>query len=182
MTAWLFPGQGSQYKGMGEELFQKFAPILQQTDELLGYSIQSLCLEDPDKRLNQTQFTQPALYTVNALYTLQQRMDGAMEPRFVAGHSLGEYNALFAAGVVDFTTGLQLVKKRGELMGKVKGSGMAAVMSSGDVVQSLLQEYQLFDLDIANYNSPKQTVIAGTNSSLERAKQIFAEKKSWRYS
>jgi trans-AT polyketide synthase/acyltransferase/oxidoreductase domain-containing protein len=178
MTVFVFPGQGSQFKGMGAGLFEQFPDIVQQADALLGYSIKTLCLEDPQQRLNQTQYTQPALYTVNALYTLQQRMNNEQRPSFVAGHSLGEYNALLAAGVIDFITGLTLVKKRGELMAKMDNGGMAAVLASGEVTQALLKKHQLVELDIANFNSPKQTVISGSKTAIENAKNIFTQQEN----
>src|SRR5947207_2032128 len=94
----LFPGQGSQSKGMGSGLFDRYAGWTVQADEILGYSIRELCVEDPRGELVRTAFTQPALYVVNAL-TYRARQDaGGATPAFVAGHSLGEYNALLAAG------------------------------------------------------------------------------------
>src|SRR6516162_2607290 len=128
MTAFLFPGQGSQRKGMGSTLFEEFQEVTARADEILGYSIKELCLHDPHQQLGQTQFTQPALYVVNALSYLKKMKDGSKVPTYLAGHSLGEYNALFAAGVFDFETGLRLVKKRGELMSQATGGGMAAVI------------------------------------------------------
>jgi malonyl CoA-acyl carrier protein transacylase len=108
---YLFPGQGSQKKGMGGDLFDEFPEITKKADEILGYSIKELCLNDPEKQLNKTQFTQPALYVVNTLSYLKKMKDGEKEPDFVAGHSLGEYNALQAAEVLTFEEGLRLVKK-----------------------------------------------------------------------
>jgi malonyl CoA-acyl carrier protein transacylase len=128
MPAYIFPGQGSQAKGMGKELFSQFPEITAKADEILGYSITTLCVEDPDQRLNQTQYTQPALYTVNALFYFNKLRQIGTPPSFVAGHSLGEYNALLAADVFDFGTGLKLVKKRGELMSQASGGAMAAVI------------------------------------------------------
>src|SRR6185437_2600973 len=104
----LFPGQGSQIKGMGKGLFERFPEITRSADETLGYSIRTLCLDDPESKLGLTQYTQPAMYTVNALTYLQVREELGREPDFVAGHSLGEYNALFAAGAFDFASGLRL--------------------------------------------------------------------------
>src|SRR5262249_33257796 len=124
----IFPGQGSQAKGMGAELFRKFPDLVSQADAELGYSIERLCLEDPDKQLNNTAFTQPALYVVDCLAHLNQLNESGVAPHFVAGHSLGEYSALFAAGAFDFSAGLRLVRKRGELMSKAFGGGMAAVV------------------------------------------------------
>ena len=139
MKAVVFPGQGSQRKGMGEGLFDEFPALEKIADTVLGYSIRQLCLEDPRRELNQTQFTQPALFFVDALAYLKMIKDGHKKPDRLAGHSLGEFVALFAAGVFDFETGLKLVKKRGELMSQAKNGGMAAVMGckSEDVVNLL---------------------------------------------
>src|SRR5690242_17412330 len=112
----LFPGQSSQSRGMGAALFDRFPDWTAIADDALGYSIRELCVEDPQQRLALTAFTQPALFVVNAMTFRARVEDGGPAPAFVAGHSLGEYNALLAAGVFDFPTGLALVKRRGELM------------------------------------------------------------------
>ena len=113
----LFPGQGSQHVGMGGDLFAKFPKLTAEADALLGYSIAELCLRDPRGELGQTQFTQPALYVVNALTHLDAVEREGRPPDYVAGHSLGEYSALFAAGVFDFATGLRLVRQRAQRLG-----------------------------------------------------------------
>ena len=128
MTTYVFPGQGSQNKGMGGTLFDDFSELTVQADAILGYSIKRLCLEDPQIKLSLTQYTQPALYIVNAFSYLKRLREIGKKPNFVAGHSLGEYSALFAAEVFDFPTGLQLVKKRGELMSRASGGAMAAIL------------------------------------------------------
>ena len=122
----LFPGQGSQEVGMGGELFDKFPEITAKADAILGYSIKDLCLNGPLEKLSQTEYTQPALYTVNALTYLDAVSTNSEAPAFTAGHSLGEYNAVFAAEVFDFETGLSLVQKRGEIMSKVEGGGRSS--------------------------------------------------------
>ena len=98
--ACVFPGQGSQSKGMGAELFDSFPDWTAEADAVLGYSIRELCVDDPRAELGLTQFTQPALFVVNALTYRARIEDGAAPPDFVAGHSLGEYNALLAAGFI----------------------------------------------------------------------------------
>ena len=104
-TACIFPGQGSQSKGMGAELFDRFADWTREADAILGYSIRELCVDDPRGELGQTAFTQPALFVVNAM-TYRARVEGgAAAPAFVAGHSLGEYNALLAAGCLRLRDG-----------------------------------------------------------------------------
>ncbi|MDB4987500.1 MAG: PfaD family protein, partial [Myxococcaceae bacterium] len=125
LVAWLFPGQGSQHKGMGGELFTEFPALVQEASDILGYSLTELCLADPERRLAQTEFAQPALYCVNAL-ALRKRLQDAAEPQFYAGHSLGEYNALEAAGALEFAAGLRLVARRGKLMAAARDGGMAA--------------------------------------------------------
>jgi trans-AT polyketide synthase/acyltransferase/oxidoreductase domain-containing protein len=171
--AYVFPGQGSQKKGMGEGLFEAFPELTDRAGEVLGYSVRELCLDDPRRELNQTQFTQPATYVVNALSFLQKREAG-YAPDFVAGHSLGEYSALFAAGAVDFETGLRLVKKRGELMAAMKDGGMAAVKGlDKESVHRVIQEEGLREIDMANYNSQDQVVISGPRDLILRSGRFF---------
>lgn len=175
ITTWVFPGQGSQMKGMGKDLFDAFPDLTRQADDILGYSIKELCLQDPQRQLGKTQYTQPALYVVNALSFLQKSKETSQRPDFVAGHSLGEYNALLASGAFDFATGLQLVKRRGELMSTVRDGGMAAISAAGETVEEFLQKHQLTQLDVANYNAPQQTVISGPVEAIKQAVDLFSE-------
>jgi len=172
----LFPGQGSQSKGMGAELFERYSDWTATADEILGYSIRELCLDDPRRELGSTAFTQPALYVVNAMTYRARQESGAAPPAFVAGHSLGEYDALLAAGVFDFDTGLRLVQKRGQLMGTVTGGGMAAVIGlDPDRVQHVLDDDEHGQrVDVANFNSFDQTVLAGPKEDLTALKPAFA--------
>jgi malonyl CoA-acyl carrier protein transacylase len=176
MLAFVFPGQGSQHRGMGGRLFDEvpaYAAAEREVDALLGYSLRQLCLQDPDNRLRQTQYTQPALYIVNALHHYQAVNRGEV-PAHVSGHSLGEYNALLAAGAFDFVTGLRLVKRRGELLAEAKDGGMAAVVGlSAARIPQLLKDNALGAIDVANYNSPLQTVLSGPLAELQRAGPIF---------
>lgn len=173
MKAYMFPGQGSQKKGMGEDLFGEFAEYVQVADEILGYSIKDLCLSDKENKLKQTQYTQPALYVVNSLSYYKYRQENG-EPDYLIGHSLGEYNALLAADVYNFETGLKLVKKRGELMSSITGGGMAAVVGlSKTAIQNILIDHNLMTIDIANLNTPSQTVLAGPKEDILRAQPIF---------
>jgi malonyl CoA-acyl carrier protein transacylase len=176
-TACLFPGQGSQSKGMGADLFARYPDWTAEADTILGYSIRELCVDDPRAELGLTQFTQPALFVVNALTYRARQDDGAAPPAFVAGHSLGEYNALLAAGVFDFTTGLSLVQRRGALMGQVGGGGMAAVIGMEPArIEALLATTDAGRrLDVANFNSFDQTVIAGPTDAIATMKPLFEE-------
>ncbi len=160
---------------MGAELFDRFPDWTAEADVILGYSIRELCVDDPRGELGLTQFTQPALFVVSALTYRARQEDGAPLPDFLAGHSLGEYNALLAASVFDFPTGLRLVRERGALMGRVRGGGMAAVVGmEPSRIESMLQESdEGRRLDVANFNSFDQTVIAGPKDDLEAVKPAF---------
>ncbi|MGG1948348.1 ACP S-malonyltransferase [Trinickia sp. NRRL B-1857] len=178
MQVFLFPGQGSQSRGMGGALFdevREFVELEKQIDDVLGYSIRRLCLEDPDNQLGQTQYTQVALYVVNALHYYKE-LASAGKPRFFAGHSLGEYNALLAGGAFDFLTGLRLVQKRGELMGQARNGSMAAVVGlSPETIKTGLMENELNGIDFANYNSYEQLVISGPEAQIKAAGPILEQ-------
>ncbi|MBJ9987817.1 MULTISPECIES: ACP S-malonyltransferase [Paenibacillus] len=174
MLAYVFPGQGAQKKGMGGALFDEFPEIVAEADQVLGYSIRELCLDDPDSKLNQTEYTQPALYTVNALHYYKKIKDTGIKPDYVAGHSLGEYNALLAAGAFEFAAGLRLVQMRGALMSRAAGGAMAAVIGlSEEQIREALLANQLERIDVANLNSPKQIVISGSKADVEHARPMF---------
>lgn len=172
----LFPGQGAQFKGMGKRLFEKYPDSVETASRILGYSLRVLCLEDPHRQLHETRYTQPALYVVNALGYRQYCETNPEPPSYFAGHSLGEYNALLAAGAFDFETGLQLVQKRGELMATASGGGMLAVLDvSLARLQAFLADHALEDLDIANHNTPTQYVLSGPTASIQKAQAILAK-------
>lgn len=174
MTIYMFPGQGSQAKGMGIELFSYFPEQIKQADEVLGYSIKELCLEDPKQQLSHTEYTQPALYVIEALSFLARAAEEPM-PEYLIGHSLGEYAALFAAGAFDFVTGLKLVQKRGELMAQASGGGMLAVINlTEDRIRFLLRVNGLDSVDFANFNSPKQIVLSGPAVDIAKANDLLA--------
>lgn len=172
MKTIIFPGQGSQYKGMGKDLFKTFSKETKMASDILGYDIEDLCVNDPKRELGKTQFTQPALFFVNALgYLNRQTKD---KPSFFAGHSLGEYNALMAAGAFDLETGISLVKKRGELMAAASGGAMAAVMGlDADTLKKKLQDGGYHDIDVANYNTNQQTVISGQQEAINKIVKDF---------
>ncbi|MGH8077541.1 MAG: ACP S-malonyltransferase, partial [Lysobacter sp.] len=174
MKTYMFPGQGSQARGMGGDLFDAFPELTAKADAVLGYSIKELCLEDPRRELGKTQFTQPALYVVNALSYYKRLQDTGETPDYLAGHSLGEFNALLAAGCFDFETGLKLVKKRGELMsGATQGAMAAIVNASRDQIEAVLKEKGFDNIDIANYNTPLQIVISGPTADIAACQEIF---------
>lgn len=183
VEAIVFPGQGSQRLGMGADLFDQideFRMHEEEIDAILGYSVRRLCLEDPDRLLNRTDYTQPALFLTNALH-YKDKVGGG-RPGLLAGHSLGEYNALWAAGAFDLLTGLRLVQRRGELMNRTKNGAMAAVvgMSALDL-QQLMQQHRLSDIDVANFNSPMQTVISGPFESIRNAEALFRQAGATNY-
>jgi len=184
MIAFVFPGQGSQKRGMGQGLFDEvpeYAAVESDVDAIVGYSMRKLCLEDADDRLKQTQFTQPSLYVVNALHYYKAIREG-IRPSYLAGHSLGEYNALLAAGVFDFLTGLRLVKKRGMLMSQATNGGMAAVLGmSAETVAQVIQRHGLSSIDVANFNTPLQTVVSGPVDDIKRAGPFFDQEGAQMY-
>jgi malonyl CoA-acyl carrier protein transacylase len=172
----IFPGQGAQQVGMGEALFARYPEAEAEASEILGWSLRRLCLEDPDRQLGQTQFTQPAIYCVNALSYRQYLDDGGAVPEYAAGHSLGEYNALQAAGAFDFATGLRLVHARGEMMSRVAGGGMLAVIGLHPwQVREVLAQSGLDAVEIANFNSYEQVVLAGPREALDLAAAAFQD-------
>jgi trans-AT polyketide synthase/acyltransferase/oxidoreductase domain-containing protein len=176
MRAYLFPGQGSQYIGMGRDLLQSdFYPLSleRQVDQILGYSLKDICLNGTQEQLRQTQYTQPCLFIVNALHYQKHCVD-TCNAAYFAGHSLGEYNALHAAGAFDILTGLRLVQRRGELMAEAPKGAMAAVLGiDADAVERALKHHQLTKLDIANFNTPEQVVISGLEEEIPRAESAM---------
>ncbi|MDB9510156.1 ACP S-malonyltransferase [Kamptonema animale CS-326] len=165
-TAWVFPGQGSQAVGMGVDLLElpgakaKFSLA----EQILGWSVPQLCQGDEEK-LSRTLYTQPCLYVVESILADLMRQKGHY-PAVVAGHSLGEYTALYAAGVFDFETGLRLVKRRSELMDNASGGQMVALMGF-DRQQLELQIQYSQDVVLANDNSDGQVVISGKPAAVE---------------
>lgn len=173
MTAFVFPGQGAQFPGMGKDLFSLFPDLTKEANTILQYDIAELCIHG-GASLNQTNFTQPALYVINSMYYFKHKLDSNIKPEYVLGHSLGEYNAYLAANIFDFATGLRLVQKRGELMSRVKGGAMAAIIGpTGEEVTSILHHSGIQNISIANFNSYTQTVISGQQKEILESKKIF---------
>lgn len=187
-TAWVFPGQGSQIVGMGRDLFQSVPAAraaFEEADALLDIAVTRLCFEGPENELTATENAQPALLTV--CYALLQTIaataapHSAPAPAFVAGHSLGEYAALTAAGAFDFATALRLVRRRGQLMAAADNGTMAAIIGlPASELQQICAEVAAEGADyptqspvvIANYNAPDQLVISGTAAAVERVGQL----------
>ncbi|MFI5752023.1 ACP S-malonyltransferase [Streptomyces sp. NPDC051644] len=174
MKVYGFPGQGSQQRGMGKELFARYPGETAIADRVLGYSIEELCVHDPERRLGRTEYTQPALYVVSVLTYLDRLAEDAEPADYLIGHSLGEYAALFAAGVFDFETGLRLVQRRGALMAEAGGGGMAAVVGCDEAtVLRVLADSGIDELDLANYNAPDQFVLSGPAERVDAARAAF---------
>jgi malonyl CoA-acyl carrier protein transacylase len=176
MKAYMFPGQGSQHIGMGKGLFERYQQHTEEASDILGYSIENLCISE-GRLLSRTEYTQPALFTVNALTYLDKvERSGNDTSGYFLGHSLGEYNALWAAGAISFSQGLQLVKLRGELMANSPAGGMAAVLGcDADTIRTVLNRADLNDIDVANYNSQRQTVISGPIERLAQSQKLFED-------
>lgn len=164
-TAWVFPGQGSQAIGMGADLLNlpKAKAKFDVAKEILGWSVPEICQEEA--KLSRTLYTQPCLYVVESILTdlVREKFD---RPSLVAGHSLGEYSALYAAGVFDFESGLRLVKRRAELMDNVSGGQMVALIGFDRQELELQVQYSR-DVVLANDNSEAQVVISGTPTAVE---------------
>ncbi len=165
-TAWVFPGQGSQKVGMGIDLLDLSSAKakFEQANEILGWSVTEICKSEEEK-LSQTVYTQPCLYVVESILA-DEMLTHSFQPDLVAGHSLGEYVALYVARVFDFETGLKLVKKRAELMNNIKDGEMAALMGF-DRKQLEEELQQTPDVVLANDNNSGQVVISGTPEAVE---------------
>ncbi|BAZ08172.1 ACP S-malonyltransferase [Calothrix sp. NIES-3974] len=175
-TAWVFPGQGSQVLGMGVDLIdlplaqQRFA----QAEEILGWSVIAVCQHD-EAKLGQTLYTQPCLYVVESI--LADLLKQKTLPDFVAGHSLGEYIALYVAGVFEWSAGLRLVKRRAELMENAAGGMMAAMIKfDRDELERVIG--QTPDVVLANDNSPEQVVISGTPEAVKMVMEKVKAKRA----
>lgn len=178
-TAFLFPGQGSQFVGMGRSLAESYdcaRAVFEEADRALGYSLTRLCFEGPEEDLKLTENTQPAILTASVAALMVLKAKG-LPPDFVAGHSLGEYSALVAAGSLQFGDAVSLVHRRGLYMQEAvpPGAGaMAALLKlpAGKLPGILAEAAQTEVLAAANFNSPGQVVVAGHKGAVERAIEL----------
>jgi len=184
-VAYVFPGQGSQWVGMGHDLYVNLPEakaVFEEADSILGFALSALCFEGPEDVLRQTVNAQPAIMTVSVAYLrTSPQLQDRPQPSFLAGHSLGEYTALVAAGSLSFADALRLARERGRLMqeaGNQTSGGMLAVIGLDEAtVQSVCQAT---GTEIANINCPGQIAISGPSQVLDKAAQLAKEKGAQR--
>ena len=169
-TLIVFPGQGSQYPGMGSDLYEEFSVARQVYDEaadVLGYDIKELSFSDPQGQIGRTRYTQPVLLThqIACLRVFEELSGGVVEASMAGGHSLGEYTALVAAGCLSFEDGLKLVNRRGELMGEHGEGGMLALALDVNAARQVADKHYC---QVASMNLPEQTVVGGRDEDLEK--------------
>ena len=183
-TAYIFPGQGSQAVGMGKDLFDNFAAareVFDQADDALGFSLSEMCFAGDEADLQLTANTQPAILTTSIAAYRAMEAEGPARPEYVAGHSLGEYSALVAAGVLDFADAVRTVRNRGTYMQEAVPVGvgaMAAILGlDAELVEKGCSEAAQGQIcSAANINSPSQVVIAGNTEAVDRACELLKAK------
>lgn len=181
--AFLFPGQASQFVGMGKDLSESFPrakEIFESANEILNFNLDSVCFEGPEDQLKQTRITQPAIF-VHSVIVSELLAERGVHPRMAAGHSLGEYSALVAAGSLGFEDGLRVVKKRGELMqhaGEKQSGTMAAIIGLSDeqVIDICAEASSAGIVAAANFNSPQQVAISGSLEGVARASELAKQR------
>ena len=181
-TAFIFPGQGSQFVGMGKDLYERYdlaRKYYEQANEILGFDVKTISFEGPEEELKQTRTTQPAIF-VHSVIVYELLKAKGFKPDFVAGHSLGEYAALVATGVLSFADALEIVKLRGAEMQKAGENNpgtMAAIvgLTSEQVVEVCAKASAAGIVQAANFNSPVQTVISGSVAGVQEAMKVAKE-------
>ncbi|MGD0077501.1 MAG: ACP S-malonyltransferase [Sedimentisphaerales bacterium] len=182
-TAFIFPGQGAQFVGMGKDVAEQFPAakmIFDKANKIVGFDLAKVCFEGPAEQLNTTTMSQPAIFTVSTAILEVMRITTLLKPDFTAGLSMGEYTALYAAGLLSFEDGLMLVKKRGEAMqaaADASSGGMLAIIGlDEEKTKALCKEAGQNELlEPVNFNCPGQIAISGAKSACQRAEQL-AEK------
>lgn len=184
--AFIFPGQGAQVVGMGKDLYEHYPAakkVFDTADEVLGKKVTKMCFEGPEEDLKQTINTQPAIVTMSiaALEAFKSKLN--VTPHFTAGHSLGEYCAMFCSGVMDLKTTLKAIQKRAALMNKVNKGKMAAVLNApeGSIEKALKEASSEGYIDVANYNSPVQVVLTGDDKAIDKAGELLTQAGARRF-
>ena len=184
--AFIFPGQGAQVVGMGKDLYEHYPAakkVFDTADEVLGKKVTKMCFEGPEDDLKQTINTQPAIVTMSiaALEAFKSKLN--LTPHFTAGHSLGEYCAMFCSGVMNLKTTLLAIQKRATLMNKVNKGMMAAVLNApeGSLEKALKEASKEGYVDVANYNSPVQVVLTGDEKAVNKAGELLTEAGARRF-
>ena len=179
-VAYIFPGQGAQAVGMGQDLYNNYPAakkVFDTADEVLGKSITKMCFEGPEEALKETVNTQPSIVTMSiaALEAFNSKLN--IKPNFTAGHSLGEYCAMYCSGVMNLKTTLEAIQQRANLMGQIKGGAMAAILNApeGSIEKALKEASSVGYVDVANYNSPVQVVLTGDENAIKKAGEILME-------
>jgi len=182
-TAFIFPGQGSQYVGMGREFYKNFSvarQVFEEADDTLRFSLKRLCFKGPEEALKLTENTQPAVLTTSIAALKVLQAENGIQPELAAGHSLGEFSALVASGAITFVEAVKTVRLRGRFMQEavpIGEGGMAAILGmKREEIEKLCEETSIGEvLSPANFNCPGQIVIAGHSAAIERAMKKVKE-------
>ncbi len=173
MIAFVFPGQGSQYLGMGKDIVEHAKDVFETASRIVGFDLARLCMDGPETELNRTENTQPAILTVS--YALLREVLAVVKPDYVAGHSLGEYTAALCAEVFSFSDAVKITRTRGQLMQQAQPEGkgaMAAILGlEEDKVKQICKSASGY-VDVANFNCPGQIVISGEAFAVKEASEI----------